>query len=109
MTAMAQDEGVSTDVGSALCALVPDAGGQRSGGAAPPVPGALGRVDLDGFKTDVIASIREAPSNAPKYASDTQAARTRRNRDAGLGLSSSGARKRCSAASTEIFVLRVRT
>jgi len=74
-----------------LGAFVLDVGTQRSGGTAQPIPGALGSVNIDGSKADVIASIREALKLAPKYSSDTRAARRRCNREAGLGAGGSRA------------------
>ena len=74
-----------------LAAFVSDVGTQRSGGTAQPMPGALGAVKIDGSKAEVIASIREALKNEPKYSSDTRAARRRCNREAGLGAGRSRA------------------
>jgi len=85
VAAVAQDAGASREAGRMLGAFVSDVGTQRSGGTAQPIPGALGAVNFDESKADVIASIREALKTAPKYSSDTRAARRRCNREAGLG------------------------
>jgi len=82
--AVAQDAGASREAGRMLGVCVSDVGTQRSGGTAQPIPGALGSVNIDGSKADVIASIREALKLAPKYSTDTRAARRRCNREAGL-------------------------
>ena len=85
VAAVAQDAGASRQEPRIMGAFVSDMGSKRSGGAAQPIPGALGAVDLDYKRVDVVASIREALRNAPKYSPDARAAQRRRMREAGLG------------------------
>ena len=101
--AVAQDAGASREAGRMLGAFVLDVGTQRSGGTAQPIPGALGAVNIDGSKADVIASIREALKLAPKYSSDTRAARRRCNREAGLGAGGSRASEEVLGSSNAYF------
>jgi len=103
VAAVAQDAGASREAGRMLGAFVSDVGTQRSGGTAQPIPGALGAVNIDESKADVIASIREALKNAPKYSSDTRAARRRCNREAGLGAGGSRASEEVLGRSNPYF------
>ena len=91
VAAVAQDAGASRQEARIMGAFVSDMGSKRSGGAAQPIPGALGAVDLDCKRGDVVASIREALRNAPKYSPDARAAQRRRMREAGLGGGGPGA------------------
>jgi len=91
VAAVAQDAGASREAVRMLEAFLSDVGTQRSGGTAQPSPRALGGVNIDESKADVIASIREALKRAPKYSSDTRAARRHCNRESGLGAGGSRA------------------
>jgi len=103
VAAVTQDAGDSREAGRMLGAFVSDVGTQRSGGTAQPMPGALGAVEVDGSKAEVIASIREALKNEPKYSSDTRAARRRCNQEAGLGAGRSRASEKVLGSSNMYF------
>jgi len=51
---VAQDAGASRKEDRIMGAFVSDMGSKRSGGAAQPIPGALGAVDLDCKRIDVV-------------------------------------------------------
>jgi len=103
VAAVSQDAGDCRVAGRILGALVSDVGTQRFRGTAQPIPGALRVVNIIGSKADVIASIREALKIAPKYSSDTRAARRRCNREAGLRACGSRASEEVLGSSNPYF------
>ena len=103
VAAVAQDAGASREAGRMLEAFVSDVGTQRSGGTAQPSSRALGGVNIDESKADVIAKIREALKSAPKYSSDTRAARRHCNHEAGLGAGGSRASEEVLGSSNPYF------
>jgi len=85
VAAVAEHAGDARGASRALGAYVSDVNGQSLGGTTAPIPGTLGNIDSDGHRADVVTSIEEAMSKAPKYSPSARGSHRRRNREAGLG------------------------
>jgi len=109
VAAAMKDAGETRQTARNLGAYTSDVGGQSAGGSTQPLPGSLGTVNLEGRRAATVEALEKALLAAPQNCAAARVVQRRRNREAGLSTSGSGAAEEMLGSSNTYFCLKGRS